>query len=104
MTMSKTFPVVVLLAGFAVLAVAEEPKQRHVAIDTVAAPDLGIRFPIQLSNEVSLRPGLGFGSSGLTGTFWNLGTELRYTFRPTGSRSLFVTGYAGYLRAENVPG
>jgi hypothetical protein len=100
--MLKKIAVAVALLGTAALASAEEPqKPGQVGIDALAAPELGIRFPIQLSTQVSLRPGLGFGSSQLTGNFWNLGADVRYTFKPAGSLSAFVSAYAGYLRNQN---
>ena len=99
--MLKKIVLVVALLGTAAFASAQEPeKPGQVGIDALAVPELGVRFPIQLSTQVSLRPGLGFGSSSLTGNFWNLGADIRYTFRPAGTRSAFASVYAGYLRNQ----
>ena len=94
--------VMVVLLGSVAAARAQEPrKPGQVGIDALGAPELGVRFPIQLSPQVSLRPGLGFGSSELTANFWNLGADVRYTFKPAGTLSAFVSAYAGYLHNQN---
>lgn len=101
--MLKKIALMIALLGSAAFASAQEPeKPGQVGIDALAVPELGVRFPIQLSTQVSLRPGLGFGSSSLTGSFWNLGADLRYTFKPGGTRSAFVSVYAGYLRNQET--
>jgi hypothetical protein len=100
--MLKRIAVVTALLGTAALASAQEPQRPgQLGIDAVGAPELGVRFPIQLSSQVSLRPGLGFGSSELTANFWNLGADIRYTFKPEESLSAFVSAYAGYLHNQD---
>ena len=90
------------LLSMAGLAGAEPPDTRgggRVGVDLIAAPSFGFGVPIRLTKNLTLRATLGFGSSVSNGAAWNLGGDLRYTFRPESELSLYAAVQTSYLHA-----
>jgi hypothetical protein len=100
--MRRTLALAVGMLSLAALGAAEPKDTRgggRVGVDLIAAPSFGFGVPIRLTRNLTLRATLGFGSSVSNGAAWNLGSDLRYTFRPESELSLYAAVQACYLHA-----
>ena len=87
-------------------AFAQEPRDHsgggRVGVDVIAAPALGFGVPIRLTENLTLRTTVGFGSAVAGGAAWSLGSDLRYTLRPDADWSAYVSAQASYLHASTI--
>jgi hypothetical protein len=93
------------IASFAVLACAGPAlaqQQGTVALDATTAYGRTFGAGFYVSDHLSLRPSLGFGYSGTQGTFFNLGSEVRWDFHNASRFTPYTAASFNYMRSPSV--
>jgi len=98
--------VLVSLAAAGLASAQQEPTDHNgggpIGVDLIAGPAPGFGVPFRLSDHLTYRALVGFGSSPSGGAAWSLGNNLRYTLRPDADWSAYVSVQASYLHAATT--
>ena len=95
------------IASFAVLAcagpvLAQDFGPGSVTLDATTAYGRTFGAGFYVSNHLSLRPSLGFGYSGTEGTFFNVGSEVRWDFHNQSRFTPYTAASFNYMRSPSV--
>jgi len=95
------------IASFAVLvcagpALAQDFGPGSVTLDATTAYGRTFGAGFYVSNHLSLRPTLGFGYSGTEGTFFNVGSEVRWDFHNQSRFTPYTAASFNYMRSPSV--
>src|SRR5688572_4594334 len=90
------------IASFAVLACAGPvlaQQSGSVALDATTAYGRTFGAGFYVSDHLSLRPSLGFAYSGVEGTVFNLGSEVRWDFHNASRFTPYTAASFNYMRS-----
>jgi hypothetical protein len=86
-----------LVLGIALPAAAQQ--QGSFALDAMTTPGRHFGAGYYITNGLSVRPSLGFGWAGGTGTIFNVGVDTRYEFLSAHRISPYLAGSYNYMRS-----